>query len=261
MIKPKKILFAALLAVCLLTSGIHVLWARNESPELLVYCGITMMKPMQEIASIFEKQENCTVTFQAGGSGNLLRSIKKNKKGDLFLPGSDSYIKTCVEEGLITESVFVGYNKAAMMVRKGNPRNIPSDLEVLANPEYRVIIGNPNSGSIGQETRKILEKRGIFEAVVENTMDLTTDSRKLITALKEDQADVSINWYATSVWPENADFMEALPVDEAFASKKKLVLGLLASSTHPDLAKKFMTLASGEEGKELFRKYGLYDVQ
>ncbi len=133
--------------------------------ELLIYCGITMIKPVSEIAGIIEKEEDCTVIITKGGSGNLLKSIKINNVGDLFLPGAESYIRTCLKEGLVSETVHVGYNKASLMVQKGNPKTIGSDLDNLLNPEYYVIIGNPESGSIGKETEKILKKKGIFEEV------------------------------------------------------------------------------------------------
>ena len=232
-----------------------------EKKELLIYCGITMIKPMSEIARIIEQQENCKIIITKGGSGNLLKSIKTNRVGDLYLPGSDSYIKTCLEEQLVTDTVFVGYNKAAMMVQKGNPKGITPELENLAKKEYYVVIGNPNSGSIGRETKKILERKGIFDKVQENARNMTTDSKDLILVLKNKEADLVVNWYATSTWDENKPYVDVLPIDEQYAKRKKLVLGLLKTAKYPDIARKFMQYASSDKGKALFTKYGLYDVK
>jgi molybdate transport system substrate-binding protein len=234
---------------------------KESKRELLIYCGITMIKPMSDIARIIEAEENCKIIITKGGSGNLLKSIKVNKMGDLYLPGSDSYIKTCLEEGLVSDTVFVGYNKAAMMVQKGNPRGITADLDNLTEKEYYVVIGNPSSGSIGLETKKILERKGIFEQVQNNARELTTDSKDLALVLKDKRADIVINWYAVSTWPENESFIDVLGIDEKYATKKKLVIGLLNTSKYPDIARKFMNYAASEKGKELFRKYGLYDVK
>ncbi len=52
-----------------------------------------------------------------------------------------------------------------------------------------------------------------------------------------------------------------LPIDEAYATKKKLVLGLLATSRYPEIAREFMEYAASDEGKAIFAKYGLYDVR
>ena len=246
---------------CLLGCGKTSASRTDKQPELLVYCGITMIKPVTDIARVIEQQENCRITITKGGSGNLLRSIKVNEVGDLYLPGSDSYIKTATDEGLVSESVFVGYNKAALMVRKGNPKQITNDLNNLTEGKYYVVIGNPDSGSIGRETKKILERKGIFDEVAKAARRLTTDSKDLTMVLKHQEADLAVNWYATSTWPENEPYIDALGIDEQYASKKKLVLGLLTCSRHPDIARKFMAYAESDAGRALFEKYGLFNVK
>lgn len=247
-----------LVVICSTITGCH---APQEAPkELLIYCGITMIRPMTEIAEIIETQENCKIIVTKGGSGNLLKAININKVGDLYLPGSDSYIKKCVTDGLVTDTVFVGYNKAAIMVQKGNPKKITADLDNLTNKDYIVVIGNPNSGSIGRETKKILDKKGIFRAVEENVQQLTTDSKDLFFVLKDKQADVVINWYAVATWPENEPYVDVVPIAAEYASKNTLVIGLLSMSRYPDIARKIMDYAASEKGHRIFNKYGLYDV-
>lgn len=232
----------------------------EKEKELLIYCGITMIRPVAEIAKIIEEQEDCKIIITKGGSGNLLKALKVNKAGDLYLPGSDSYIKTGLEENLISETLFVGYNKAALMVQKGNPKHITADLDNLKSKEHYVVICNPDTGSIGKETKKILERKGIFEAVQANACELTTDSKKLVAVLKEKEADIVINWYACSVWEENEPYIDALSIDEKYAEKKKLVLGLLKTSKYPEIARKFMEYAGSDKGRKLFEEYGFYDI-
>lgn len=232
----------------------------EKKRQLLIYCGITMLRPMAEIAKIIEIQENCKIIITKGGSGNLLKSIIHNKTGDLYLPGSDSYYKTINEKhkGLVIETKLVGHNKAAIMVQNNNPNNITNDLTLLTDKHFGVVIGNPDSGSIGKETKKILTKKGIFEAVVKNAMHLTTDSKDLVRVLKNKKADIVINWYAASTWDNNSDFMDTIQIDPEYSKKKKLILGLLKYSNHPDIAKKFMELAISEKGKDIFKKHGLF---
>lgn len=235
--------------------------SKSDSPkELLIYCGITMIKPMTEIAKKIESQQNCKIVITKDGSGNLLKSIKTNQVGDLYLPGSDTYIHACLQQGLVTETVHVGYNKAALLVVKGNPKKITPDLSQLVCKNYYVVIGDPTSGSIGKETKAILEKRGIFDQVMSNARRLTTDSKHLISVLKDREADLVVNWFATATWPENKPYVDVLPIDPQYAQPKKLVLGLLKTARHPEIARKLMQLAVSREGRSIFRKYGLYDV-
>lgn len=233
----------------------------EQKKELLVYCGITMIKPMADIAKVIEQKHDCKILITKGGSGNLLKSIKANKIGDLYLPGSDAYIQTTLEQGLVTDTVHVGYNKAAMMVKKGNPKDIPASLDSLADKRFLVAIGNPESGSIGRETKKILDKKSIFSKVAANVQMMTTDSKDLIRLLKGEEADLVVNWYATSTWPENKDSVTVLPISDEYAAKKKLILALLRFSRYPEIAKSFMEYAASDEGRAVFNKYGLYDVR
>ncbi|WP_415716552.1 substrate-binding domain-containing protein [Maridesulfovibrio sp.] len=241
-------------------SGCHADKVEHKK-ELLIYCGITMIKPMAEIAGIIERDYDCKILITKGGSGNLLKSIKANKIGDLYLPGSGAYIQTTLEQGLVTDTVHVGYNKAAMMVKKGNPKNIPASLDSLADKRFLVAIGNPESGSIGRETKKILDKKSIFSKVANNVQIMTTDSKDLIRFLKGEEADLVVNWYATATWAENEDSITVLPISDEYAEKKKLIIGLLRFSRYPEIARAFMDYAASEKGKAIFNKYGLYDVR
>ena len=227
---------------------------------LLIYCGITMIAPMTEIADIIEKQEHCTIRITKGGSGNLLKSIVYNQTGDLYLPGSERYYQMIDEDhpGLTPERVFVGENKAVLLVAKGNPKQFTSDLTRLTDPGTGVIIGDPESGSIGKEAEAILKRAGIFDEVISNTMILATDSKDILKAVKNGQADVGINWYATSTWDDNATFVDVVEIAPALSQSKQLILSMLSFTEHPEICRAFMELAASDQGHDIFRKHGLY---
>ncbi len=229
--------------------------AQTKDP-LIFYVGITMIKPMQELSEEFEKNNNCKIKILQGGSQELFDSIKLSKIGDLYLPGSDSYIKKYADENIFLDSVFLGYNKLALIVKKGNPKNIKSSLDELSNPSLKVVLGNAESGSVGNATKKVLTKYGNYKETILNTIFLAPDSRNLTQSIKENKADLILNWYATIFWDENKDIVEALDIDEKYTNKSKLVLTLLNTSKNKPLAKKFLEFASSPKGKATFRKYG-----
>lgn len=227
-----------------------------QKPELLIYCGNTMGQPIRKLGDQLEQQQNCTVKIMLSGSGQLYRSLSTNRVGDLFLPGSASYMEKANREGLISRIVTVGINQATLVVRKGNPLAISADLNNMVNPDYRTILADPHSGSIGKESKRILTRAGIYQKARDQVLTVTTDSKGLVRALAANKADLTINWRATTFWPENSPLMDALPLPEEIAPPHKLLMGLLTFSTHPELANAFMDLASGPEGKELFITYG-----
>ncbi len=254
--KKTRLIRSLILAIYTISGVISCTSQPVPKKELLIYCGITMARPMLEIASIIEAQENIDVIIIQGGSGNLLRSIEINKVGDLYLPGSESYIEIAKEKGLIIDTNLVGYNQAAIMVQEGNPLSLTADLNNLADPNYYVVIGNPDSGSIGKETRRILEEEGLFEPVLQNARELTTDSKDLVSVLVEGRADIVINWYAVSLWEGNEEYMDVIPLDPVLAPPKKLILASLRTIREPQLAEIFVQYAISAEGQAIFEKYG-----
>nr|WP_320013250.1 molybdate ABC transporter substrate-binding protein [uncultured Desulfobulbus sp.] len=254
--KRSMILISALSLVVFLASFVH----GDEKQKLNIYCGITMLKPMVEIGKIIEAKHDCTINFAKGGSGKLMQGLLKNKNGDLFLPGSESYINTLKKEhpGLVVSKGEVGYNQAAIFVKKGNPQGITADLDNFTSEKYKIIIGSAEKGSIGKETKKILSKKGIYEQVLQHAQ-VTLNSSSLVNAIKAGKADLTINWFAASTWPENAQDVDTLAIDEQFAQKKKLVLAVLKDSKNVELAQAFLNFAVSPEGHAIFKKYGLAD--
>jgi len=253
-----------ILSLMVLVSGCNSDTKEEVKPqkEMLFYIGITMVRPVNELAKNFEKAhaaDNLKITIIQGGSQDLYNSVKQSGKGDLYLPGSNSYRKNNIKDGHLLNAQFVGYNKAAIVVKKGNPLDIKSDLKMFVSSKYRTILCNPESGSIGKMTKRILSDFGNYKEAVAKAVFLSTDSRNMNKAIINGDADVCINWHATTFWDDNKEHLQAIPIDERYAKKKMLVFSLLKSSKYPELAKKFMEYASSEEGRSVFYKYGFLD--
>lgn len=231
----------------------------GDEHELLLYCGITMVSPMREIADLIEEEHGVKISMTAGGSQDLYDSLSLSRQGDLYLPGSDSYRNKNLDEGLLGDFEHVGFNQAALMVPAGNPKSLTADLEHLTNPELDVVLCNPESGSIGRETKRILDGVDLWDRAEDNTVYLTTDSRNLNLAIKNGDADLILNWRATAFFPENREQTDVIDLDPEVASPKKLVLNILTFSKYPEIARSFMDRAASPEGQAIFRKYGFLD--
>lgn len=228
-------------------------------PELLIYCGITMIRPMTEIAQAFEQKEKIKVTLSQGGSEDLYQSAKKSGQGDLYLPGEPTYRAKHLAEGLLGEVVTVGYNQMAIMTAKGNPKKLKNDPKDLLREEVTVIIGDAASGSVGQETKRILDSLGIYQQIVDKALSLSSDSRSLNSAMKKGEADAVMNWRATGFFPDNAVAVEVIDLDPKVAKPQALLLNVLTFSKNQDAARRFMAHAASEEGQAIFRKHGFLD--
>ena len=254
-----KKLFLIFLILPLLSACDSSTKAPEIRPQLLIYCGITMANPIKDIADIVEKEKNITIFITQGGSEDLYNSLENSRKGDLYLPGSASYREKHLHEGLLGDAVHVGYNQASLIVKKGNPNHITADVSQLLRDDIAVVIGNSKTGSIGRETKRILDKQGIYQQVLESAVYVTTDSRNLNKALRDGEADVILNWKATAFFDENKALMDVIDINSNLASPKKLLLNKLTFSKYPELSQYFVDLAVSERGQAIFRRYGFLD--
>jgi molybdate transport system substrate-binding protein len=233
--------------------------ARAATPELLIYCGITMVRPMGEIAKQFEAWEKVKVILSQGGSEDLYQSARKSRQGDLYLPGEPTYRARHLAEGLLGDFVTVGHNQLAIVVAKGNPRKVKGNPRELLRDDLSIIIGNAASGSVGKETKDILDALGIHDQVVDKALYLSADSRELASAMRKGTVDATLNWRAVAFFPDNVTHMDVVDLDPRLAKPQALLLNLLTFSREQALARKFMAYAAGPEGQAIFRRHGFLD--
>jgi len=246
----KKLLLAGILSSFLLAKE-----------ELLFYCGITMVKPMSKIAKIIEKKDDVKIKIIQGGSGDLYDSLSSAKEGDLYLPGSDFYIKKHLDEGYLGYRKYVGYNQIAIFVQPNNPKHITS-LNDLIREDLSVSLGNSETCSMGKASVKVLKRfkgKNFLEEVEDNIMVYSADSRDFNKLLKSGNIDIGLNWKATAYFPTNKGKIGIVNIDEKYAPKKKLVLTMLTFSKHKKVVKDFIDLASSEKGKQIMKNYGFLD--
>ena len=184
--------------------------------------------------------------------------MKYAQKGDLYLPGSASYRKKHLKEGLLLDKVYVGYNQAAIFVQKGNPLHIKS-LDRLLDDKVATMLCDPKSGSIGKQTKKVLiayKGEQFYEDAFDRTLEVGTDSRNINSALREKIVDMAVNWRASGYFDDNKKYIDIIDINEKYAPKKKLEINLLKFSQHPKIAKAFMKYASSLKGQQIMREYG-----
>ncbi len=228
----------------------------KAQPDLIIYSGITMVRPLNELTQEFAKQHNIEIEIRQGASGHALNSILKNKTGDIYFPGSPRYRKLPESAEIMLDRVTVGYNRMAFLVAKGNPKNITPNLDLLANSEYSVVIASPESGAVGSELKSILDKANITQKVFNNATYFTTDSHRISQAIKKGHADIGVNWYAAAIWPENIGAMDAILLPQSIVQRDALEMNLISYSNNKALAREFMSFAASAHGLKTFARYG-----
>lgn len=251
----KKLLGRCLAIVLLLATAP----AQAQEKELLIYCGITMVRPITELARHFEQTEKIRVTISQGGSEDLYQSARRSRLGDIYFPGEPSYRARHQAEGLLGYYKVVGYNQVSIVVPKGNPKQVKPDLKELLRKDLALILGNVESGSIGQESKRVLDGARLYPKAVAKAALMMPDSRAINLSLRRGEGDIALNWRATAFFPDNAPHLDVVDLDTRVAEPQALLLIQLNFSKQPALAQKFIDFAASPEGQAVFRKYGFLD--
>jgi len=233
--------------------------ANADHRDLLIYCGITMVKPISEMAKQFERKHGIKITISQGGSDDLYKSLKTSQKGDIYLPGVPYYRNKHLDEALLGDYKVIGYNQAAIFVRKGNPKQVTADLKQFLRSDLTLLIAAENQGSIGIETKRILTQAGIYEKVIDNAAIISPDSRTINASLKQGEADITINWRATAYFTENSPHIDVIDLPTNVALPQALLMNLITISQQKQLAQAFIDFAASSEGQIIMRKHGFLD--
>ena len=225
------------------------------SVTLDFYCGSTMAKAMRVIADKFEAKTGVHINIIKGGSGKLYKKILLSKKGDLYFPESYLFIKED-DKGLFGFQRLIGYNKAVILVPKGNPANVKS-LDDFTKLRVRVVLGNSKAGSVGKISKKILTdyKGDAFFAKVYLKAIKVPTSLEIIQALKQGKADASINWKAAAFMDDNENYVDFIHIP-FIAPKQKLILTVVNYSKYPNIAEQFVRFAASGPNKKFMKSKG-----
>lgn len=242
--------------ILLVTGTIFTSGCTSTNPEmpeqcLFVYCGAGMKEPMDEIAQIFEEREGIQIEYTYGGSAQLLSQIELYQTGDAYMPGALSYIQSAMEKGFVDKNQKVIYHVITIIVPKGNPANITS-LEDLTKPGVRVAIGEPTGPAIGQGTKKMLVKDGLWDAVCENVVVKSGTVNELLVYTAMKQVDAAIVYEDLY----NPEAMDKIEIPKEQGKVDVVPIGTLSFSKNKETAEKFINFVASDEGKSIFAKHG-----
>ena len=226
--------------------------------ELVIYCENAVAPPVYDLKKKFEREFNCKITIQNDCAQNLIGLINYSNRGDIFIPSSVHAFNVLRKKTTehVTDSVFLGYNSLVFMVRKGNPKGFTGEVSMLTSDEFAVIIANPETSSLGFETRMALKKWHIYDDVLNHVISLSADSKGLIKSIKDNKADVVINFASTIYINGSREYIDIVPFDKDHFSEIEVYAGVLSTSSYPELAKTFLEYVNNPDGISVFNRYG-----
>ena len=247
--KTMRLCLAAvpLLGILGLSSG-----CGSSDREIHVLCGTSFRPPMEQLVAQFEKQTGVRVLLDFGGSEDHLPKVKLKSTGDVFVSHTP-YQQYTREAGALLRDVPVGFLAPVLVVRKGNPKGIKS-VEDLTQPDLGVVLPNPDFSTCGEMVDKLLQTKGIKDAVMKNVGNaLVKHHSQVGNDLKIGARDAGIMW--NGVAHEYLDALDVVPMPYEYDEEITVSVMGLSYTKNPELVKQFLDFVASH-GKETFAQFG-----
>jgi molybdate transport system substrate-binding protein len=245
-----------------------------NDPQLVVFFAGNQFMCIDDLIAAFKKthpqyQRVFAETLPPGilakqiiGGSITIGNMRITLKPDVYTAGKNK-IDQMPEYFSKTEPY--AYNRLAIMVQKGNPKNIQG-LKDLGRADVRVSMPNPEWEGIGKRIEEAYVKAGT-ETLRKTIMeDKLKDSTTYLTQIHHRQTPMRIMYNqsdAAPVWYSEAFYQVMIkhPVDmvEIPASENisaTYVAGQLKNAPHAQAAKDFMDFLISPTAKAIYRKYG-----
>lgn len=220
--------------------------------ELVLLCGSSFPKPMEQLCSELAAKTGIKVTTTVSGSEDFLPLVKAGRKGDILVT-HDPYLDYVADANALADHVQVGFVAPVVAVQKGNPKGITS-IEDLTRPGLKVALSNPQYSTCGEMVFKLLAKKGIKEAVMKNVENrLTKGHHNLGNFLKTQAVDAVIMW--NGVAHTFRDSLEIVPTPYEYDKEIGVHIISLSYSKEAESLKQFIEFARNR-GPEIFSEHG-----
>jgi len=223
---------------------------RNE--ELVVLCGSSFVPPMEEMVKQFTATTGVAVVITVAGSEDFLPLVKAGQQGDVLVTHHpyEDYVR---QAGALADQTQVGFVAPVLAVQKGNPKGLRT-LHDLTRPGLRVALSNPQYSTCGDMVFKLLDKKGIKDAVMMNVQNrLTKGHANLGTLIKTDAVDAVIMW--NGVANTFSHSLDVVPTPYEYDTQIGVYIIGLGYSRHPKLVKQFVDFCR-TKGSRIFARHG-----
>ncbi|MDP4285836.1 MAG: substrate-binding domain-containing protein [Bacteroidota bacterium] len=192
----------------------------------------------------------------------VVGNLRIQLKPDIYTAGKGRIAQT---PEWFTSTEIYAKNKLAIIVQKGNPKNIKG-LKDLGRNDVRVSMPNPEWEGIGRQIEEAYIKAGGENLKNEIMNNKVKDSSTFLTHIHHRQSPMRILYNqsdAAPVWITEGNYqkmighpIESIKIPDSENIEVKYVAGQLKDAPHPQAAKDFMKFLVSNTAKKIYMKYG-----
>jgi molybdate transport system substrate-binding protein len=225
--------------------------AGSSTGTITVFAAASLKKAFTEIGERFKTDNpGDDVEFSFSGSSDLVTQLTQGAPADVFASADTNNMdKLAATAGVLAgDPTSFATNTLTIAVAPGNPKEIAS-FKDLTQPGLAVVVCAAQV-PCGAATRKVEQLTGVTLQPVSEELQVTD----VLTKVESGQADAGVV-YVTDVRGAG-DRVTGVPFPESAGSVNTYPIAILKQSAHPELARKFVDLVTGEAGQKILAAGG-----
>lgn len=219
--------------------------------KITVFAAAALKKAFTEIGERFKTDNpGDDVEFSFAGSSDLVTQLTQGAPADVFASADTNNMdKVAAAAGLLAgDPTNFATNTLSIAVAPGNPKKITS-FKDLTQPGLAVVVCAPQV-PCGAATQKVEQATGVTLQPVSEESQVTD----VLNKVESGQADAGVV-YVTDVRGAG-DRVTGVPFPESAGAVNTYPIAVLKQSKHPELARKFVDLVTGEAGQKILAADG-----
>jgi molybdate transport system substrate-binding protein len=220
------------------------------SGDIVVFAGSSLTEAFTEIAGLFKAQNPAAnVTFNFGGSGDLVTQITEGAPADVFASADDANMTKITDAGEnVGEPVSIAKNTMEIIVEKGNPKAIAGVAD-LAKPDLLVVLC-ADTVPCGKSAATVLKNA----AVTLTPVSLEDKVKGVVTKVSAGEADAGIVYVSDVIAAGDTAEGVEIPADVNVINNYPIVV--TKEATNAAGAQAFIDFVASDPGQAVLAKFG-----
>jgi molybdate transport system substrate-binding protein len=244
------------LAIVLLTAacGSGEGSSSRSSGELLVAAAANLQQAFEDMGPLFEEQTGAELTFSYGSTVALAQQIEAGLPADLFVAADVEHVDRLREKGLLIEDTQQVYAVGRLALASSTEAGAAlSELEDLLRPEVeKVAIADPEVAPYGRAAEEALKSAGLWDDVKPKLV-YGQNIGAATEYVRSGNAEAGLVALSLVIHEPSVTYVT---VDESLHQPIRQALAVIRGTQHEELARRFIALIRGPEGRAALEKYG-----
>jgi molybdate transport system substrate-binding protein len=237
----------------------------GTAPSVLtVFAAASLTDAFEELGALFRRGHPGTaVRFNFAGSQQLAAQLEHGASADVFASADQRWMARVQHLGLAAgEPAIFAHNRLVVVLPAANPARIER-LEDLARPGLKLVLaaGAVPAGRYSREALRNLSRRPGFgpdyeRRVLAGVVSEEENVKGVVAKVQLGEADAGIV-YRSDVTPRIAAKLRVLDIPAAENMVALYPIVVLSASRAPEVARAFVELVRGAEGRAALARHGL----